>query len=276
MLKTDAIGELDYFIVCHDQEIINQQKLLKTRPSDCRWLFVGNKNTENLDSSTIICKNLEKNIEEYPYLCSFTAWLAVAKNNLAKSNNITLIEYDTIVKSNNPSYYQLNYDNQIICYSITLFDHYVFYKSTPWLEISLKQIYGINLQQFVKDHKNHYKFWPTTTNITLSKDILNRFVDWFLPMTKIFRHDPLGAYVHERAFFVFCVLNKIDISYSNKAIDHSQIASHKILDLYGSFLQKKNTIIFHNSMNEEYDLLYDQLSERCIKEISAGSCYVET
>jgi hypothetical protein len=253
---------INYYTICHDQDIINRSKISHNQ----KWLFVGSGNKENLkDSSVIICRDLEKNIEEYPYLCSFTAWYAVAKNNLAKSNNITLIEYDTTIKSSNLVHYQLNDENQVICYSITLFDHYVFYKSTPWLEISLKQIYGIDLKQFVKDHKDEYKFWPTTTNITLSKDILNRFVDWFLPMTEIFRHDPLGAYVHERAFFIFCVLNKIEIAYSQNAISHDQAASHKILDLYGSFLKNKNTTIFHNSMIEEYSLLYDQLTQRCIE-----------
>ena len=273
MLKTDATGELDYFIVCHDQEIINRQK---SSTSNYQWLFVGNGDTGNLDSSIIISNNLKKNIEEYPYLCSFTAWYSVAKNNLAKSNNITLIEYDTTIKSSNLVHYQLNHENQIICYSITLFDHYVFYKSTPWLEISLKQIYDIDLKQFVKDHRDQYKFWPTTTNITLSKDTLNRFVDWFLPMTKVFRHDPLGAYVHERAFFIFCVINKIQIVYSQNAMNHNQAASHKILDLYGSFLQSKNTKDFHYSMTEEYDLLYDQFTQRCMeKKIKLEGCYTD-
>jgi hypothetical protein len=84
-------------------------------------------------------------------------------------------------------------------------------------------------------------------------------------MTEIFRHDPLGAYVHERAFFIFCVLNKIQIVYSQNAMKHEQIVSHNILDLYGSFLQNKNTRDFHESMVEEYDLLYDQLTKRCVE-----------
>lgn len=261
MLKADATGELDYFIVCHDQEIINKKK-----SSNHRWLFVGNRDTGSLtDNSIIICKNLEKNIEHHPYLCSFTAWYAVAKNNLSKSNNITLIEYDTTIKSNNSFHYQLNHDNQIICYSITLFDHYVFYKSTPWLEISLKQIYGIDLYQFIQDYKTQYQFWPTTTNITLSKNTLNRFVDWFLPMTEIFRHDPLGAYVHERAFFVFCVLNKIEPQYSPNTLDHQQASSHKIIDFYGSFLASKNSIELKESMLPEYDNLYNDLLRSCLE-----------
>ena len=245
MQKMDATGELDYFIVCHDQNIIlDQLSKISNIPTNCKFLFVGNGPTDQLkpyDSQSIICRNLENNIEKYPYLCSFTAWYSVSKNGLSKSNNITLIEYDTKIKSNNLFHYKLNDNNQIICYSITLFDHYVFYKSTPWLEISLKQVYNIDLKEFVEEYKNQYKFWPTSTNITLSKDILNKFVDWFLPMTEIFRHDTLGAYVHERAFSIFCILNNINIRYSDTAIEHNQATSHKISDLYGSFLKNKRT-----------------------------------
>ena len=257
---------MDYFIVCHDQEIINRQK---SSTSNYQWLFVGNGDTGNLDSSIIISNNLKKNIEEYPYLCSFTAWYSVAKNNLAKSNNITLIEYDTTINSSNLFHYQLNNENQIICYSITLFNHYVFYKSTPWLEISLKQIYDIDLKQFIKDHKDQCKFWPTTTNITLSKDTLNKFVDWFLPMTEIFRDYPLGAYVHERAFFIFCVLNKIQIVYSQNAMNHNQAVSHKIMDFYGSFLASKNSIELKKSMIPEYDKLYNNLLRSCLEKTTS-------
>jgi hypothetical protein len=265
MLSVDAIGESDYFIVCHDQEIINEQ-----RSSNYQWLFVGNGNTDNLENRSVtVCRNLEKNIEQYPYLCSFTAWYAVAKNNLPKSDNITLIEYDTTIQSNNPFHYKLNNNNQVICYSVTLFNHYVFYKSTPWLEISLKQIYDIDLYQFIRDNRNQYKFWPTTTNMTLSKDILNRFVDWFLPMTEIFRHDPLGAYVHERAFFVFCVMNKIEFQYSANALNHKQKASHKIIDFYGSFLASKNSIELKKSMILEYDKLYNELFINCLEKTSS-------
>lgn len=232
-------------------------------------MFVGNGHID-IDTSedlnrVLVCRDLPFNLEQYPYLCSFTAWYAVAKNNLAKSNNITLIEYDTTIKSNNLFYHKLNHDSQIICYSITLFDHYVFYKSTPWLEISLKKIYGIDLKQFVKDHKDQHKFWPTTTNITLSKDTLNRFVDWFLPMTEIFRDCPLGAYVHERAFFIFCVLNKIQIVYSQNTMNHNQAVSHKIIDFYGSFLASKNSMELKKSMIPEYDKLYNDLFRSCLE-----------
>jgi hypothetical protein len=254
------IQNTNHYIICHDQNIINSSQI----PYNHKWLFVGNRETDRLENNVIICNTLKHNIEKYPYLCSFTAWYAMAKNNIAKSNNITLIEYDSILKSdlsiNNIK------NNEIICYNITLFNHYVFYKSTPWLAISLKEIYDIDLQQFIDTHKHQYKFWPTTTNITLSKQILDEFVDWFLPMTEMFKHDPFGAYVHERAFFVFCILNKVSIRYLPNILEHKQLASHGVSDFYGSFLRSKNSHQLCDHMIKEYDELYDNLDRRCKKE----------
>lgn len=252
------------YIICHNQETILQY-LSNKDYNKFYYIFVGNKETNKLkDSCSIICKNLEHNIEHYPYLCSFTAWYAISKNNITQSDNISLIEYDSIIKSDLCASNMKN--NEIICYSITLFDHYVFYKSTPWLAISLKEIYGIDLQQFVDAYKHQYKFWPTTTNITLPKKILNEFVDWFLPMTKIFRHDPFGAYVHERAFFIFCVLNQVNIRYMPNILEHKQLASHGISDFYGSFLHSKNSHQLQPHMLKEYDELYANLDRRCKEE----------
>jgi hypothetical protein len=260
-------NNIDYFIVCHDQEIILRQICDKVfnKLSDYRFLFVGSGPINQINSETIICRHLPYNIEEYPYLCSFTAWYSVAKNNIANSNNISFIEYDTDIISK-PILSNDLIENQINCYSITLFNHRVFYKSTPWLDIALKKVYNIDLQQFIDTHKPRYKFWPTTTNITLSKQILNEFVDWFLPMTELFKHDPCGAYVHERAFFIFCILNQLNIKYIPNILEHKQLASHGISDFYGSFLHSKNSLQLHDHMLKEYDQLYDSLDRRCKEE----------
>jgi|LakMenE01Jun11ns_1017448.scaffolds.fasta_scaffold9957488_15 hypothetical protein len=273
----DPIGsKIDYFIVCHDQDIINQQinkNIFRNLPS-YKFLFVGNGKTSklnHLDHETIICRNLKYNLEEYPYLCSFVAWYAVVKNSLYQNKNICLLEYDIELDT---KFHQINAglinkynkNNYIIGYNKTLTDHYVFYKSTPWLAISLKKIYNIDLQQFVDANKHQYKFWPTTTNITLSKQILNKFVDWFLPMTEVFRHDPFGAYVHERAFFIFCILNQLNIKYASNTLEHKQLASHGISDFYGSFLHSKNSHQLHHYMLKEYDELYENLERRCKEE----------
>jgi len=257
---------LNYFIVCHDQNIINKQiknnQFIKL--NNYKYLFVGNKNIDKLNNQ-VVCRDLEHNIENYNSLCSFTAWYAVSKNNISDSKKICFIEYDTNIISE-PVLNDLE-ENEINCYSITLFDHYVFYKSTPWLEIALKKIYNINLHDFVKHYSDRYKFWPTTTNIALTKDILDKFVDWFLPMTEIFKHDSLGAYVHERAFFIFCILHNIKMRYSANTFDHQQASSHKINDFYGSFLSNKNSTELTELMIPEYDELYDRLLKNCLAKL---------
>jgi hypothetical protein len=254
------------YIICHDQEIILEY-LSNQNYNHFNYLFVGNKNTDKIKhiKKIIICRNLPNNIEKYPYLCSFTAWYCAARNNILNSTKCSFLEYDSEILSN--SFFTSTIQNdQIICYDITLFNHYVFYKSTPWLEISLQKTYNIDLKSFVNQHKNTYKFWPTTTNISLSSDTLKRFVDWFLPMTKVFRHDPLGAYVHERAFFIFCILHGIKVRYIPNMVKHKQSGSHSIADCYGSFLRSKNTNYLHEGMLKEYDVLYDQVDKRCKEE----------
>ena len=57
---------------------------------------------------------------------------------------------------------------------------------------------------------------------------LARFVDWFLPVTEVFRHDPMGSHVHERAIPVFCLLNQIEDRYVPGVLEHEQVASHGI------------------------------------------------
>jgi len=253
---------IDYFIITH--------KILKTNYIFSNTKLLVGQNTDIKNSQYIICKNLPNNIENYPYLCSYTAWYALANNLLSSSKNVSLLEYD-IETDEQFSLYNLEVckkqtnHNYIISYSKTLTNHYVFYKSTPWLEISLKKIHGIDLRYFVLLYKDLYPFWPTTTNVTMPIEILMSFIDWFEPMTKIFRHHPLGAYVHERAFFVFCALNKISILYApNNLLVHKQECSHQTKDIYGTILNKYNSLYLTNNMITEYDMLYNkELNHLC-------------
>lgn len=253
---------IDYFIISHRQiapkHTFSYQKIL-----------VGENPDTGIDDA-IICNSLNINIEKYPYLCSYTGWYAILKNQLYHNNIVSLLEYDIVLSpnfdlSNRHMVEQQSCNRYIIAYSKTLTDHYVFYKSTPWLEISLKKIHNIDLKQFVLSHKYQYPFWPNTTNITMPIEILEAFIDWFHPMTKVFNHDPLGSYVHERALFVFCAIHHINIKYPEHSIlQHLQLASHKSIDIYGKFLSSKNSIQLKDSMKPEYDLLYNVALESCI------------
>lgn len=259
---------IDYFIICHDTNLINKFKTSDKFPN-IKYLIVGNNSTNSINENYIICNKLIDNIEQYPYLCSYTAWYAVIANKLNNYDNICLLEYDTIVDDsfdrinrNIINHYKNNY---IIAYSKTLTNHYVFSKSTPWLEISLKKIYDINLIEFIDKIKDKYPYWPTTTNIITNFTILESFKNWFDPMTKLFAHDKLGSYVQERAFFVYCVLNNVDIIYAPpKTLIHHQLQSHRSNDVYGEFLSSKNTKILDPRMISEFDTLYDLHKNRII------------
>ena len=257
---------IDYFIITHNQLLV--PNLQNTNIVDYQILLVGNETQYSTGKNTIICKNLPSNIEQYPNLCSYTGWYSVVKNKTYSQNIVSLLEYDIELANNfnsvNTNIAQKQKQDYIISYSNTLVNHYVFYKSTPWLEISLKKVHNIDLDQFVLSYKDQYPFWPTTTNTTMPVEVLRAFIDWFHPMAEIFCHDPLGAYVHERAFFIFCVLNKVDIIYpSIKALSHKQLRSHQQQDIYGQVLDKHKSLCLESYMMSDYDNIYNKAFQRC-------------
>lgn len=250
---------MDYFIVGHLLEFI------KPELPNCKYLLVGNNVTsDKFLNNDIVCNRLTYHLESFPSLCAFTGWYAIAKNNLNNNELVTVLEYDTVVSAKfhsqlNGFIQHLNINNNyIIAYNKTITNHYVFTKSTPWLEISLQHIYDINLKLFVSKYSKNFPVWPTSTNITMPFDVLCQFVNWFEPMTKLFRDDPLGAYVHERAFFIFCILYDIKIIYLDNLLHHNQKCSHNIKDIYGTMLSKHNTTILQEHMKPEYDMMYDK------------------
>lgn len=248
---------IDYFIVCHNKDYI--KKILNNIFfKDFQFLYVGNKKIEKLDR-VIICNKLSNNLEKFPYLCSYTAWYAIAKNKINKNDYVCLLEYDNLFSKDffNKNLKSIKKKN-VISYSQTIIDHYVFYKSTPWLEISLKKIYNIDLMDFVNQYKEEFPFWSTTTNKTLHMDVLKEFVDWYEPLNITFRKYPMGAYVHERAFFIFCVLKNIKINYLKDILFHKQSSSHNIQDVYGKVLNFYKTPSITEEIKKQYDIIYNE------------------
>jgi hypothetical protein len=259
---------IDYFIVFHNENDI-EKMLTNNFFNKFKFLYVGLNKNKNKNKKIIKCNQLKDNIERFPSLCSYTAWYAVAKNNLNKNNYVCMLEYDNLFSKN---FLENNIkhikENTILSYSETLLDHYVFLKSTPWLEISLKKIYDIDLYDFVNTYKEKFKYWSTTTNKTMQIEVLNKFIDWYEPMNCLFREQKLGAYVHERAFFIFCIINNISINYIENMIIHKQKSSHGIQDIYGKFLMNKNTTVLTEDMKKEYDIIYNQELYNSIKLIT--------
>lgn len=256
---------IDYFIIGHNTEVLSDS--MNWPLPNTNLLLVGN--SHNQEKNCIVSKFLDNNIEDSYNLCSYTGWHSIAKNRLGDHNYICLLEYDIKLNNNFHKYTHTtitntSHKNFVIAYSSTTFDHYVFYKSTPWLEIFLSHIYQIDIMQFVEDHRHKYKIWPTTTNLTLPRHILNNFIDWFSPFVCLSRNHPLSAYVHERAFFIYCILHNIDIIYLPNILQHKQLQSHKINDIYGQFMTNKKADFFSNDMIEEYDAVYLDQYNRCM------------
>jgi hypothetical protein len=257
---------INYFLISH-QENINLYEYQNI--PNIKLTLVGQRHS-NIDNTTsIVCNTLAHHIENYPTLCSYTAWYAIAQNGLSNAEFVSLLEYDILISKN---FHQTNLDlinnsldktNFIIAYNKTLTNHYVFYKSTPWLEIALKNTYNIDLQDFIYSYKDKLPFWPTSTNITMPKTIFYDFISWFHPMTECFKNDSLGSYVHERAFFIFCAIHNIKIYYANNVLWHKQLQSHKSYDIYGTFLRSKQTHTLKDSMLKEYDEVYLQAMKIC-------------
>lgn len=259
---------MHYFIIAHNLNLLTKYNIPQQHQS---VLLVGDYKDKHINIDTIVCKKLLDNIENFPYLCSYTGWYSVSKNKLYKAHNVvSLLEYDIMTSQelhnfNLKTTNEQTNNNYIIAYSKTLTDHYVFYKSTPWLEISLKKVYNIDLIDFVNSYKDQYPFWPTTTNITMSTILLSSFVDWFNPLCEIFKHHPLGSYVHERALFVYCVLHNTKIIYApDKLITHNQSQSHNIQDIYGKTLSIYNKSYLTPDMIPSYDTIYDQATIDCV------------
>jgi len=255
---------IDYFVIGHDIS-----KYESTDSCHSTFIEIGTKRSQH-NQNTIRCIDLPHNIEQYRYLCAFTGWYAIAKNFLYNNKYVCLLEYDTKVLAN---LHQSNIKalttnpKAVIAYSYTQMDHYVFTKSTPWLEISLKKIYNLDLQQFVSDYRRQFPFWPTTTNLTIGTDVLEQFIRWFEPMCELFRHYELGAYVQERAFFVFCVIHNIPITYCLNTVYHQQQKSHGITDIYGLVLKQYNAHGLKDNMKPIYDQIYNQELDKAMHQL---------
>jgi hypothetical protein len=230
-LQTSNSEGIDYFVVCHDQDIIidSLQKNKFSALTNYKFMFVGNKPTNLIDGikNVIICNSLEFNIENYPKLCSFTAWYAVSKNNLSKKKYCCLLEYDVELSQD---FHEKNLNaisNADVCsYSIELIDDPIFSKSTPWLDVFFKK-YNINTSKIYEE-----KFWHCTTNFIVRNDILEKFNNWFYEIASMFKDCDLGSYMHERMINVYCILNEIKIEYIKNKLKHFQLCSHKKEDIH--------------------------------------------
>lgn len=230
---------IDYFIVCHDQNIILEDiksDKYKGLPSH-RFLFVGNQETNLIEKleNVIVCRNLPGNIEQHPHLCSFTAWYCVSKNNLANQEYVCLLEYDVDIKSD---FHQKNIESlqtkqEIYGYLQAPLFNPMFTRSTPWLDIFSLQKYKVRIQDLLNEHCYGQQIWNATTNCLIQSRCLYHFVDWFYNICFLFKDDILGSYAHERMIFLYSALVlKKGANIIHDVLEHKQLCSYGKKDLY--------------------------------------------
>jgi len=93
------------FIFVHDADIINAciEKQRFAKLPNVKYVFLGHEDTSAISNpdDCIIARNLPHNIEQYNYLCAWTGWYAIFKNNFVEEGDIVnLFEYDIAVIDN--------------------------------------------------------------------------------------------------------------------------------------------------------------------------------
>lgn len=254
---------MDVFIICHDQEIIQDIELenrFSLLPS-YTYLFVGDRPIEKIEhlSNLVVCRKLKHNIEQYKNLVSFTAWYAVSKNKLAKNKYLALLEYDSILSDNfytvtkdvltnisfagflqahlfNKHFLELASKGEHVLKK-TLSDNpnypvfnIYYHDAVPIVDTLLKSVYGIDLKDTLVNHflLTGDLYWCPVSNVALPAKTLDMFVEWYLPIALKCPEDPLIAHVHERCLKVFSVFKNISQVYLPSVVEHQQLKSHKI------------------------------------------------
>lgn len=232
-----AGDELETFVIVHDEDLLlelEQAGTFRHLPRN-RYLFVGNGTTGRLRGrdDVVVARTLPDNIEHHPHLLSFTGWYAVARNRLATAASVALLEYDVRIEADFAprTLAELQRGRCIVGFVPFALSHPMYLHATPWLIRSLREVYGVDAASLISDHLagGGADVWSSTTNMAMDVEDLDGFVDWFVPLTEVFRHDPIGAHVHERAVPVYCLLNDIEIACVPGLLHHDRLISHGIL-----------------------------------------------
>ena len=222
------------FIFVHDQNIVLDFIKVNKFSSfeDVTYVFLGSKpinQIEGLDN-VIICRNLEHNIEEFPNLTSFTGWYALWKNDLIKSDFINLFEYDVNCSSNLEQKIKnsLQEGNDVVGYIPLEVNHFNFIGNLVWIaELiqSLKNVYNIDLYKFIRS-LNPSKLISVTSNHSMTKETLNKYMNWILPMLDKIKTSYYSGHEVERSISTFYLLQNLKYKILQGEIEHFQFNSH--------------------------------------------------
>lgn len=230
---------IETFITINDQNIIlkNEESKKYINLTKYRYVFVGNNDTSKITHLTnvIFAKNYEDNIEHLNYFLDFTSWYLIIKNNLIKTDLVSLIQYDTDITTTFEYETIKNLDlnsNSIVGYvpyPISYCDFLNCNMGAELLNNSLINVYNLNVHDVVNEHvkKTSDTLWPSSNNIATTKLILEKLINWFEPMVYNMGNLKYSGHAFERAIKIFSILNNIDNLYANDILIHYQLDSHK-------------------------------------------------
>ena len=110
--------------------------------------------------------------------------------------------------------------------------HPLYLYATNWFKDSLAQVYNIDASALVDKHLSDggKDLWTSTTNLSMRLDDLEDFVEWYLPLSQVFRHDPISGHVHERSVPIYCMIRRIENIYLPDLLMHHMKKSHGALE----------------------------------------------
>jgi len=236
-MTLDSGDDLEVLVVVHDPSIIEELEAEQhfSMLPDYRYILVGSDDRYadsdfQCPAKTIVARRLPTNIEEHRHLLAFTAWYAIAKNGLVNAKFVSILEYDVDVDRDfhQRTIRALKEGHRMLGYVPFALTHPQYLYATAWFTESLAEVYNIDAAAMVRRHLSSggADLWTATTNLSMRLVDLEGFVDWFLPLSRVFRHDPVGAHVHERCVPIYCMSRGIENYHLPGLLQHHQKRSH--------------------------------------------------
>lgn len=227
-------NDIETFIFIHNQDIIldfiKNEKFKDL--NDLKYVFLGKGDIDKIKNlpNLIVCRDLEHNIEEYPFLTSFSGWYALWKNKLYSKKYLNLFEYDIHLSNKfNENISSLSDETNIIGYIPFNVHHVNFINIDMWSLLLLNSIeknYNLNVKEIISTLPKNYTC-SMTSNHTLKNEIFEKYMSWMNPMLNDFKTDKYSGHMAERSISLFYILNKIDnVKIIDNVLKHYQFNSH--------------------------------------------------
>lgn len=210
------------FIVCHDEASYNHFcSNNKDLADKVVFIMVGNSGFE--PKSFYAAKDLWHEIEENKSMLTYTAWYALAKNNIVNTEYVGIFEYDTILKPEilSLSDGQLKDDHSVIGFAPRPTNDKLYLDAVPGLTQTIPSIYTVNA--YIGS-----SVWAASTNLIMPKWFLTDFVNWYDGYWRETLQYPNHPHFHERAVNVYAATIGMQYKFFPEWVKHEEKRSHGI------------------------------------------------